>query len=168
MRIRPFFVLAATLSLAGCAAPQGSFPSLQSRVAEAIDPRVPVEAPVNDRPVNAALADRLQGLIAQARGGDAAFAPLAERAEQLAASAGAPESESWTVAQEALSAAVAARGATTRALGDIDALGADTLQAAGGMAPADLAAVQTAASEVSALDRRQAARIDAVQARLGL
>ena len=168
MRICSFFSLLVAGSLTACAAPPGPFPSLQARAAETIDPRVPVTGPINDQPVPPALAARLRELVAQARAGDAAFAPMAERAEQLAASAGAQQSESWTVAQEALSAAVAARGATTRALGDIDALGADALQAAGGMAPANLAAVQAAASAVSALDRRQAARIDAVQSRLGL
>ena len=88
-----------------------------------IDPRVPVERPVNDRPTTPALAARLAELVAQARAGQAAFEPAAAAAEQLAASAGAPQSEGWTLAQEALSAAISAREPTARALGDIDALG---------------------------------------------
>ena len=97
--------------LTGCAPAGGPFPSLQPRAAEAIDPRVPVPGPVNDRPVNPALASRLAELVTQARSGDGEFRPLAEQAERLAASAGARQSESWVAAQQALSAAVAARAA---------------------------------------------------------
>ena len=168
MRRLCLFAMTAVASLGACAAPRGLSPSLQPRAAEAIDPRVPVSGPLNARPVSPALAARLRELVAQARSGDAAFGPLAERAEQLASGAGAPQSESWTVAQEALSAAVAARGPTARALGDIDALGADALQRDGGMAPADLAALQEAGQQVAAIDRRQTARLDTIQRRLGL
>ena len=163
-RLTLFLTIAA---LAGCARPQGgSPPSLQPRATEAIDPRVPVVGAVNNRPVSAGLAARLAALITQAESGAAAFAPAAARAEQLAANAGGRESESWKVAQEALSAAVAARGETTRALADIDAIGGDSLQANGGMSPADLAAVRDAAERVSALDRQQAGRLAAIQRRL--
>ena len=155
------------LMLGACAAPGGPYPSLQPRAAEQVDPRVPVERPINDRPVTPALASRLAELVAAARGGDGAFGPAMDRAEQLASSAGAPQSDSWIAAQEALSAAIGARSPTAQALGDIDALGADRLQGQGGLAPADLAAVQAAGAEVGALDRRQAERIDAVQRRLG-
>lgn len=157
-----------TLTLSACAPAGGPFPSLQPRAAEAIDPRVPVAGPMNTRPVGAELAARLAELVAQARTGDEAFRPLAEQAERLAGAAGAPQSESWVVAQEALSAAIAARAPTTRALGDIDALGAQRLQTQGGLAPADLAAIQSAGAEVAAIDRRQAERIDAIQRRLGI
>ena len=157
-----------TLVLLGaCASPGGPYPSLQPRAAEAIDPRVPVERPINDRPVTPALAARLAELVAQARGGEAAFEPAMAEAERLAASAGAPQSEGWTVAQQALSAAIEARGPTASALGDVDALGANALQTQGGIAPNDLAAIQGAAAEVGAIDSRQAARIKALQVRLG-
>jgi hypothetical protein len=155
-------------ALTACAVAGGPYPSLQPRSAEAIDPRVPVSGAVNTRPVAAQLAARLSELVSQARGGEGPFAALITEAERLAAGAAAPRSESWTQAQEALSAAVAARAPVARALGDIDALGADALQAQGGLAPADLAAIQAAAAEVAAIDRTQAARIDAVQRRLGL
>jgi len=163
---QPLFL--APLLLAACASPGGPYPSLQPRAAEAIDPRVPVPTPVNNRPVSAALASRLAELLNLARSGDAAFTPAAAEAERRAGSAGARESESWIAAQEALSAAVAARRPTAQALGDIDALGATTLQTQGGIAPADLAAIETAGTEVAAIDRRQAARIDAIQRQLGL
>jgi len=69
-------------------------------------------------------------------------------------------------AQESLSAAIAARKPTALALSDIDALGATALQTQSGIAPNDLRAIQSAAEEVASIDRRQADRIKAVQARL--
>ena len=155
------------LIVAGCSAPGGPFPSLQPRPAEAIDPRVEVDRPMNARPVDAGLAARLNGLVAQARSGDAAFAPLIANAERLAGSAGAAHSEGWIAAEEALTAAIAARGPVARALGDIDGLGGDRLQAQGGMAPSDFAAIEAAAREIGALDQREQDRIDAVRRQLG-
>jgi hypothetical protein len=156
------------LLIGACSAPGGPYPSLQPRPAEAIDPRVPVMRPVNDRPVTASLAARLAELVGQARSGSAAFDRAAAEAERLAASAGSPQGEGWIAAQEALTAAIAARKQTATALGDIDALAATALQAQGGLAPNDLAAIKNAQAEVGALDARQAARIDAVQKQLGL
>ena len=155
-----------SLGLGACASAGGPFPSLQPRAGEDVDPRVPVLRPMNDRPVTPSLATRLAELVAEARSGDAAFGPLADEADRLAAAAGAPQSESWIAAQQALSAAVEARGPTARAVGDIDALGADLLQKQQGFAPADLAAIQSAGAQVGAIDQRQADRIKAVQQRL--
>jgi hypothetical protein len=154
--------------LGGCASHGGPFPSLQPRAAERIDPRVPVVRPMNDRPVTPSLAAKLAELVTQAHGGDAAFRPLAEQADRFAASAGAPQSESWIAAQEALSAAVSARNPTVSAMSDIDALGAGMLQTQGGLAPSDLAAIQNAGAEVFAIDQRQAEAIAAIQRRLGI
>ena len=166
MRTRAIILLA-TLA-AGCTQVGGPYPALQPRAAEAIDPRVPVERPINDRPVTQALASRLAALVDEARAGDAAFTPLAAEAERLAGVAGAGPGEGWILAQLSLSAAVAARAPTVRALGDIDALGAEQLADQGGLSPNDLAAIQAAARQVSAIERRQAATIAAVQRRLGL
>ena len=165
MRWTPLLPLAA---IAACSAPGGPYPSLQPRPAEAIDPRVPVVRPINERPVTASLAAQLAALVDQARSGTATFDSAAAEAERLAANAGAPQSEGWIAAQEALTAAIAARKPTANALGDIDALAASMLQAQAGLAPNDLAAIKSAQAEVGALDARQAARIDAVQKRLGL
>jgi hypothetical protein len=162
MPLLPFAVLTA------CSAPGGPYPSLQPRAAEAIDPRMPVVRPLNDRPVTASLAAQLSALVDQARSGNSAFDGAASEAERLAATAGGPQSEGWIAAQEALSAAIAARKPAVTALGDIDALAAAALQAQGGFAPSDLTAIETAQAEVAAIDARQAARIDAVQKRLGL
>ena len=168
MRIAAPFVVLVSATLSACAPSGGPFPSLQPRSAEAIDPRVPVPGAVNDRPVNPALASRLAGLVGQARSGDAAFDPLVDEAERLAAAAGDPQTESWVVAQQALSAAVEARGPTVRALGDIDGIGATMLQTQQGLAPADLAAIRNAGAEAGAIDQRQANRIAAIQRRLGV
>ena len=156
------------LALGACSAPGGPYPSLQPRAAEAIDPRLPVTRPVNDRPVTPSLSERLSALVEAARSGDAAFDAAALEAEGLAAKAGASQSEGWIAAQEALTAAIAARKPTANALGEIDALAASTLQTQQGIAPNDLAAIKRAQAEAGALDARQAARIDAVQKQLGL
>jgi hypothetical protein len=159
--------LLAMVLLSACAAGGGPYPSLQPRAAEGIDPRVPVASPVNDRPVATALASQLAALVDRARSGSAAFDSAASSAERLAATAGASQSESWIAAQEALTAAIAARNPAATALGDIDALGATALQTQGGLAPNDLKAIERASAEVGALDARQAGRIDAIRQRLG-
>ncbi len=167
MRI-PFLLLCLRMDCSRLRFAGGRYPSLQPRAAEAIDPRVAVERPLNKRPVSAALASRLAELVAEAHAGEAAFESAAGEAERLAATAGAPQSEGWVAAQEALSTAAAARGPTGMALGDIDALGANALQSQGGIAPNDLAAIKSAGAEVGAIDQRQADRIKAIQARLGI
>jgi hypothetical protein len=160
-------ILPVLVLMSGCTTPGGPYPSLQPRAAETIDPRFPVERPVNDRPVTPALAARLAELVTQARASEGPFEVAAASAEQAAASAGAPQSEGWIAAQEALSAVVETHGPVAAALGDVDALGATALQTQGGIAPNDLAAIQSAAAEIGAIDQRQSARIKALQERLG-
>jgi len=156
-----------TVVLTACSSTGGPYPSLQPRAAEAIDPRVQPVRPINDRPVAAALARQLAALVDQARSGETEFEPAAANAERLAAAAGAPQSESWIAAQEALTAAIAARRPTAMALADIDAIGATALQTQGGIAPNDLKAIQSDASAVAAIARGQTDRIDAIKRRLG-
>ena len=167
MRATTCFILMLSSALSGCSAPGGPYPSLQPRAAESIDPRIPINRPMNDRTVNPTLAGRLAELVAQARTGNADFETAAANAERLAGSSGAPQTEGWIAAQEALTAAIAARGPTTAALSDIDAIGATALQAQGGIAPHDLAAIRSAGAEVAAMDQREAERIKAIQQRLG-
>ena len=161
-------LLLTIVALSACAAPDGRYPSLQPRAAEAIDPRVPVVKPMNNRPVAPTLASNLSTLVDQARSGNAAFDSAVSHAERLAASAGAPQSEGWIAAQEALTAAIAARKTTATALGDIDGLAATALQTQRGIAPNDLVAIKNAQLVVAALDQRQSERIAAIQKRLGL
>lgn len=161
-------LLLTVLVLSACSAPGGPYPSLQPRAAEAIDPRLQPVRPINDRPVTPALASQLASLVDQARSGETAFETAMADAERLAGSAGSPESEGWISAQEALSAAIAARRPTALAEADIDALGANALQTHGGIAPTDLKAINGAAAEVATIARGQTDRIDAVKKRLGL
>ena len=160
--------VATLVLLAACSTPQGATPPLAPRAAEAIDPRVPIPNEVLVGPADANLQAHLAALIDQAEAGDAAFGGAASDAERLAAAAGAPASESWVLAQEALSAAQAARAPTTRALGDIDALAATALETAGGISAGNLAAIRAAAARVSRIDTGQAARIEAIESRLRL
>jgi len=161
------FWLVPPLAAAACTSPVVLAPSLAPRSAEAIDPRLPIPPAPPAAPAGAALRARLAELVAQARAGDQAFASAAAEAERLAAVAGEAQSESWIAAQQALSLAVAARGQTTRALGDIDEIAATALANRGGIAPGDLAAIEQAAAEAAAIDARGAARVEAIQARLG-
>lgn len=166
--MRAVGLILAFAALGACTTPGGPYPSLQPRAGEAVDPRLPVDRPMNDRPVTPALASQLAQLVVQAHEGEAAFNSKVAEAEKLAAAAGAPQSEGWVAAQEALSAAIAAAGPTRIALADIDAIGANALQSHGGISPNDLAAIRKAGAEVGAMDERQAERINAIQRRLGI
>jgi len=168
MRTRVPLVLAFAGLLSACSTPSGNYPSLAPRPQESIDPRVPIPNEVHAGPADANLSGHLAALIDQAQSGDQAFRSAIENAERLAASAGAAQSEVWIAAQQALSAAQEARGPTTRALADIDALGADALQKNGGIPAGNLAAIQTAAAKVAEIDRNEADRIDEIEKRLGL
>lgn len=160
--MRAFALLLIIPALAGCAASEIA-PSLAPRPAEAIDPRVPVpQAPVSTE-ASPALREQLDVLVASALAGEQAFQGAIGNAQRLAAVAGARESERWVVAQQALSAAIAARGQVTVAIGEIDALGAQWIQSRGGIEPANLAAIEAAAARVAEIDRRQAGTIDAIQ-----
>jgi hypothetical protein len=151
--------------LSACAADVAA-PSLAPRPAEAIDPRVPIaQAPVSGE-VSPELARQLDLAVASAVAGEQAFASAIGDAQRLAGAATAKESESWVVAQQALSAAIAARGQVTGAIGEIDALGARWIQSRGGIEPANLAAIEAAAARVAEIDRRQAETIAMLQQRL--
>ena len=152
--------------LGACSSPQGPYPSLAPRAAEAIDPRVPIPNEVKIGPADANLSSHLAALIDQAQAGDIQFEAAAANAERLAQAAGSLQSEGWVAAQQALSAAQAARGPITRALGDIDGLAAAALERSGGIPAGNLAAIQAAAERVGEIDRRQSARLDAIEARL--
>src|SRR5687768_15538169 len=115
MRPFPLIVLA---SLSACSMPQATGPSLAPRAAEAIDPRVPIPGEVVTGPVDPALAAKIAELLAEVRAGDAAFQSAVPNVEALAAAAGSVQSESWIVAQEALSGLVAARAPVTKAIAD--------------------------------------------------
>lgn len=164
MRFTPAILLLAVLT-AGCAQPGGPFPSLAPRPAEAVDPRLPVEVTIVEL-ADPELEFRLANLVRQARSGQAEFQQAIDVAQRLAAEAGAPQSESWIAAQQALSSAVEARAPVTRALGDIDELAAEAIIRNGGLGPGARATIRSAQVEVAAIDQRQAQMISALQARL--
>jgi hypothetical protein len=152
--------------LAGCAGGATNAPSLAPRAAEAIDPRVPVPDPVLPTTPSAELVAKLDALVAQAIAGDEAFRTAAANAEPLVAAAGGRETESWIVAQQALTDTQSARAPVSSALGDIDAMGSERIQRLGGIAAADLKAIDAAAARVSEIDEREAATIARLQAQL--
>ena len=58
MRAISSYLLCATVALSACSTPGGPYPSLQPRAGELVDPRLPVDRPMNDRPVTPTLASR--------------------------------------------------------------------------------------------------------------
>ncbi|WP_395623166.1 hypothetical protein [Sphingomonas daechungensis] len=168
MRTRILLALGLLGAASACSTPDATYPSLAPRPQEAIDPRVPIPNVVRVDPADPNLSAHLAALIDQAQSGDQAFQAAAANAERLASSAGPQPSESWVAAQQALSAAQEARGPTVQALGDIDGIAAAALQKQGGIPAGNLAAIQTAADKVAAIDDAEASRIDAIEKRLGL
>lgn len=156
MRTGALPLLPAIAALAACATPCGTATPLAPRAAEAVDPRVPVVSPVRSGPVDAQLAARLAALLDQAENDDAVFREAAARAEQLAASAGAAQSESWVAAQQALSLLVEQHGVATRAAAEIDELASGRLERDRWIKPAEQAAISAAAAEVAAITSSQA------------
>ena len=165
----PTFLPVITLlaaALAACSHGAPNPPSLAPRAAEAIDPRLPIERALVERSVGAGLRDQLASLVGQARAGDAAYQAARGPAERAAAAAGPLRSESWVSAQQALSALEAARAATPKAMGDIDAIAGDAVANKGAIGASDFIAVQAAADEAGALDRAQRATIARLNSRI--
>ena len=155
--IIPLLMLSA---LAACAMPDtGPQPSLAPRPAEAIDPRIPIPDEMPAGTVDAALAQRLDALVNDARSGAAGFAARQANAERLAAAAGPSGSESWVAAQQVLSLLVEQHGIATRAAAEIDALAADRLDRNKWINPSEQAAISAAAAEAAAVTSSQAATI---------
>lgn len=157
--------LALPLLAAACAMPAAIEPSLAPRRAEAIDPRVPIPAEPPVGQVDAGLGQRLEQLVNEVHASRGSFEALASQTERLVAAAGPAQSESWIAAQQSLSALVAARAPVTRAMADIDELASRQIRS-GGLAAADLAAIQAALAEAGAINQRQAETIDRLQAAL--
>jgi len=165
--MRPFTPLLAAVAVAGCSTPRTApEPSLAPRAAEAIDPRVLIPDVVPSGPIDPALANRIDVLLAEARGGVPAFEAREAEAARLAANAGPVSSEGWVAAQQALSRLVEQFGATTRAAADIDALASSRLEANRWIRPADREAIAAAQSAVAAISGPQAAAIARIRDQL--
>ncbi len=156
-------LLAAAMLTGGCAS-GGGFPSLAQRPAELIDYET---EPVRTAPVvapEAGLDARIAELLAEARRGDAAFGAAAGAAEAGVGGAGAAGSESWIVAQQAISRLEAARAASVTALAELDRMSIARAQQ-----PSNVAQFQTlvaAVETVSAIVGAQQARLDRLRGRL--
>ena len=161
------FAVSLILALTACSAPgAGPEPSLAPRPAEQIDPRVPIPADVPPGIVDTALARRLEELVAEARGAAPTFGAREAEATRLAAAAGPISSESWIAAQQALSRMVEQFGITTRVAGDIDAIASTRVKENRWIAPADQAAIATAATAVASISEPQAAAIARIREQL--
>jgi hypothetical protein len=154
------------LLLGACSHSTLAPPSLAPRAAEKVDPRVPVERALTERPMSGGVQERLASLIVQARSGDVAYRAALGPAQRAVAAAGPARSESWISAQVAMSALEAARSPTTAALGAIDAIAGEAVAAKGAIGASDLAAVQSAGAEAGAIDAEQRATIASLNARI--
>ncbi len=155
------------LAAAACAAP-GPYPSLAVRDVErryAAEQAAVPEPPPPLPPADAALAERVRALIAEARRGQAAFAAELDVARAAVAAAGAPQGEAWVLAQQAVSRADAARTPTTRALGDLDAIAFEQAADAA-LTGSDLQLLTAGLEEIAELARAQDAALAALRARL--
>jgi hypothetical protein len=166
MAMRSLLLLAALPLAAACAMTTSTEPSLAPRAAEAIDPRLPVPGDVSAGTVDPALAGRLSALVAEVNSSVPAFEAREAEASRLAAGAGPEASESWIVAEQALSRLVEQYGVTTRAAADIDALASSRLDGQRWIAPADREAISAAAAEVASIGARQAGAIDRLKEQL--
>lgn len=108
------------LLLAGCLS-QGPFPSLAPREGEQLAIEEPVREAV-EAPADPGLRLRALELRQQAARGERAFDAAFGRAESAVRAAGAPGSDSWIAAQQAVSRLEAARLETTEALAQLDRL----------------------------------------------
>ena len=152
------------IPLAACAStPAGDYPSLARRPIEC-SASVPPAPPVipDPPPASATLTEAVRALGADANRGEAEFrAALAANSGAIAASRGAETgSDAWAQGEVALSRVIAARGATSFALAELDRLAvtrAEEGDAAG------LALVEAEQGRVAALVRTQDARIAAAQ-----
>ena len=162
---RPAVLLVAML-LGACSHSTLNPPSLAPRAGEKIDPRVPVERALIERPMSSGVRERLATLLAQARSGDAAYRAALGPAQRAVAAAGPARSESWISAQVAMSALEAARSPTPAALSAIDAIAGEAVAAKGAIGASDLAAVQAAGAQAGAIDAEQRATIASLNARI--
>ena len=155
--------LTATLLLSACVS-NGEFPSLAVRDVE-LDrsTEAPARPPV-DIAADPALRQRIEQLAARAQAGARAFDTEHGRAAAAGSAAGSEGSESWVVAQQALSRLEAARAETMRALGDLDEVAME--RAAAPTAPDDLAALNAAIAAVERLALAQQRRLDALRTRI--
>jgi hypothetical protein len=117
----------AALALNACATDKGSYPSLAKRPGERVTATWPPAPPAPEAappPLDPAVTNRLDLLLAQVRSADARFHAKEGRARSLVAAAGrAPMgSEAWSIATVAISELEAARAQAMVAMSELDSL----------------------------------------------
>ncbi len=165
--MRRLVILLAISLVGACSTPDvGPEPSLASRTAEAIDPRVPIPDTVTAGPVDPGLAVHLQALVGRAQAGVPLFDARLGEAQRLAEAAGSEGSEGWIAAQQALSLLIEQYGVTTSVAADIDAIAGAKLDIQRWISPADQAAIAAAAAQVAAISAPQAEAIERLKQQL--
>lgn len=154
---------AALLATAGCA-PSDGFPSLAQRPAER---NVSLEAPVHpdvDVPSDPAVHSRVTELERQAQEGERSFEATLGSAAAAVGAAGPAGSDRWVEAQQALSRLEAARGPTTTALSELDALAISRAEVP--TSGEDFAAIHAAIVRVEGIAAAQQERLDRLRVQL--
>ena len=164
--MRSLLTLLTMSIVVACTAPSTPEPSLASRAAETVDPRVPIPDVAPAAAPDPALASKLEQLVGEARSGAPLFDAKQANAERLVTVAGPMASEGWVAAQQALSLLIEQYGITTRAAANIDELASNRLQGERWIKPADQQAIAAAAAEVAAISDRQSAVIERLQNQL--
>lgn len=168
--LRPLAALIALLwvgSVESTHAQQRGFPSLSRRPVESRDRDAEIAkaqaTPVVVRPLDQAVAQELARLGTKAEAAGKAFdrdLPPSDRAVSAAQNA-APASESWVVAQKALSALDASRFDSVTALASMDSIYVQQLNDGG-----DATVVEGYRAPVAAMVDRQNDRLDSLRLRL--
>jgi hypothetical protein len=152
---------AAAMTLAGCSASKGEFPSLAKRPIESRSDEIVAATPVPAAmtAVDGATLARVRDAVREANDGDRAFGQAlgaAEKAVGAARGAGVG-SEAWVAAQMAVSALERARAPMKKALADLDG---ESRALAENKPQADRTPIAEAMADVTTRDARQNDMID--------
>lgn len=147
------------LLVGGCGV-AGDFPSLLPRDVEQLSLEEPIRT---DPPIatNPAIRARAASLLAAVRSGDGAFETAYRQALPRARAAGPSGSDSWIIAQEAISRVEAARGPSTAAFAELNTFIID--RADEPTDPADHQAINASLAAAEAIVTDQATRITGLQ-----
>ena len=162
---RPVPAILALLGASACA-PEGPYPSLAPRPIEkamADSEEQPVAAVPPD---DSGLPARIEPLAAQARRGESEYQAALPEAREAISKAGPSGSDSWILAQQALSRLEAARATIVGAVTELDAL-ALAESGARPLSPADKERLDAATRDAQAMAERQQAEIAKLQAKIG-
>jgi hypothetical protein len=167
-----FAIALVSAGMAASCASGGDYPSLAIRDVERVSRTVePVTPEASSAPLPApstGLADRLAQLAEQARAAHARFLGRGGRARALVsqASGAAQGSEAWALATVALSELEAARGSTSIALAELDALHTADQLRGNGLPTADSPAIAAARDAAAALVEEETRVVDSLRGQL--